>query len=143
MELKNIKIGNYLQDRVRELDIPIERICNFFNTDEKTILSMYEVNDISTETLRWSKLLDYDFFRMYTQHLILYAPASALNSKGTKDKSAVLPLFRKNIYTEEIIEFILELIETGKKTKIDIVEEYRIPKTTLYKWIKKYNKNSP
>ena len=26
---------------------------------------------------KWSKILEYDFFRIYTQHLILYAPPSA------------------------------------------------------------------
>lgn len=49
-----------------------------------------------------------------------------------------LPTFRKNIYTKEVIDFILELIETGEKTKAQVIQEYNIPKSTLHKWIYKY-----
>lgn len=82
-------------------------------------------------------LLEYDFFRIYTQHLILYAPPSAKEQDSKTEKSS-LPQFRKNIYTKEIIEFILEQIDTRQMTKNKIMERYRIPKTTLYKWISKY-----
>ena len=43
---------------------------------------MMNAKSIDTETLlKWSNLLDYDFFRVYTQHLILYAPLSAVDEK--------------------------------------------------------------
>lgn len=48
--------------------------------------------------------------------------------------------FRKNIYTREVIDFILEMVEKREKTKKQIIEEYNIPKTTLYKWIEKNRK---
>ncbi|WP_276833355.1 helix-turn-helix domain-containing protein [Chryseobacterium cucumeris] len=32
---------------------------------------------------------------------------------------------------------MLELIHTGVKTKMEIVNEYGIPRTTLYKWVNK------
>ena len=48
-------------------------------------------------------------------------------------------LFRKNIYTREIIDFILEQINTNVKTPKQVVDDYNIPKTTLYKWMSKYN----
>ena len=48
------------------------------------------------------------------------------------------PQFRKNIYTKEVIDFILEQISTEEMTKNQVIERYRIPKTTLYKWISKY-----
>jgi hypothetical protein len=103
---------------------------------EEEIYHMYGSNEIGTEKLlRWSKLLDYDFFRIYTQHLILYSPPE--NNKQKAETKTELPVFRKNIYTREIIDFILELIHTGVKTKAEIMQEYRIPKTTLYKWISK------
>lgn len=53
-----------------------------------------------------------------------------------------MPQFRKNIYTKEIIYFILEIIQTGEKTKKQVIEDYNIPKTTLYKWIEKYTEKS-
>jgi hypothetical protein len=107
------------------------------NCTEKEINEMYLKEDLSTSILlRWSKLLEYDFFRLYSQHLILYAPPSALVS-GTEVSK--LPKFRKNIYTQEIIAFILEVIKTGEKTKRQVMDEYGIPSSTLNKWINKYN----
>jgi transcriptional regulator with PAS, ATPase and Fis domain len=92
--------------------------------------------------LKWCKLLEYDFFRIYSHHLILYSPQSSTMkySDNPSKENSELPRFQKNIYTKEIIDFILELITTGKKSKSQIVNEYRIPKTTLYKWIKKHGK---
>ena len=101
---------------------------------------MYRQKSMDTEILlKWSKLLEYDFFRIYTQHLILYAPPSAETKTVKKaNKKITFPQFRKNIYTKEIIDFILEQIETKQKTIKQVIEEYKIPKTTLYKWISKH-----
>ena len=141
MDFKNIKIGDCIQCRVKELDIPIERICKFLGIDNKAVLEMYHQDALSTDILlRWCKLLEYDFFRLYSHHLILYAPPSSNAFNNLKEKPAQLPLFRKNLYTKEMIEFILKLIATDKKTKFQVIEEYKIPKTTLYKWIHKYGK---
>lgn len=138
MDFKNIHIGELIHKRVLESGIDIFRICKFMNLLEDEIYAMYTLKSLDSETiLRWSKLLEYDFFRIYTQHLILYAPVLAQNQYDEKQKSD-LPKFRKNIYTKEIIDFILNLIETGEKTKTQVIEEYRIPKTTLYKWFSKY-----
>lgn len=139
MNYKSIHIGKLIEQRVIESEIELVRICNFLHIEEKEVLAFYQSEDISVkDLLRWSKLLKYDFFRLYSQHIILYAPACSLRYLKNKDEQKTgLPEFRKNIYTEEVIEFILELISTGSKTKMQIIEEYRIPKTTLYKWISK------
>jgi len=84
--------------------------------------------------LKFSKLLEFDFFRIYSQHLILYAPAT---SRGIS-KNNRFPKFKKNIYTKEIIDFIISEIQQGEKSKAQVMEDYGIPKTTLYKWIQKY-----
>ncbi|WP_316932888.1 hypothetical protein [Chryseobacterium sp. FH2] len=89
--------------------------------------------------LRLSTLLEYDFFRVYSQHLILYAPQANAHYNNIANKKSSLPYYRKNIYTKEMVDFVLEQVENGIKTKSQIIEEYRIPKTTLYKWISKYN----
>lgn len=89
------------------------RICNFMKCTETEINEMYLREDLPTDILlRWSKLLEYDFFRIYSQHLILYAPPSAAIRESDASK---LPRFRKNIYTQEMIDFILELIEKKKR----------------------------
>lgn len=131
---KYINIGNLIQQHVKEQEIKSSRICNFLKCEEEEIAKMYEKKSLDTEILlKWSKLLEYDFFRLYTQHLILYAPTHT--SPVPIKKS--LPVFRKNIYTKEIKDFILELLDNKEKTKQQIIDEYRIPKTTLYKWIAK------
>lgn len=137
MNFKEIHIGQMIEKKVTESGTEMSRICNFMKCTEEEILKMYKVPSLDTELLlKWSKILEYDFFRLYSQHLILYAPASA-KEKHKKQKST-LPQFRKNIYTKEVIDFILEQILSGKMTKIQVMEEYRIPKTTLYKWINKH-----
>ena len=79
------------------------------------------------------------FFRIYTQHLILYAPPSAETKTVKKaNKKITFPQFRKNIYTKEVIDFIIEQISTKKMTINEVLGKYKIPKTTLYKWISKH-----
>lgn len=139
MNFKEIHIGLLINQLVTESGIEMSRICNFINCQEGDVLKMYESKSLDSEVLlRWCKLLEYDFFRLYSQHLVLYSPKSAGRSKGSKNKNSSLPVFRKNIYTKEIIDFILELIENNEKTKQQVMEDYNIPKTTLYKWISKY-----
>ncbi|MEY8760553.1 helix-turn-helix domain-containing protein [Chryseobacterium tongliaoense] len=135
---EHIHIGDLISKRVKELGVNEHRICSFLKCTEKEIGEMYRSENLSTKILlRWSKLLEYDFFRIYSQHLILFSPPSS----GKKpEKNTQLPQFRKNLYTKEIIDFILELIEKGEKTKEQIIREYKIPKTTLYKWIHKQKK---
>ena len=123
---------------VTESGMEISRICNFMKSTEEEIEEMYQSKSLDTEVLlKWSKLLGYDFFRVYSQHLILYAPPSATEQKFENTRTK-LPQFRKNIYTKEVIDFILEQIHSKEMTKNQVIERYRIPKTTLYKWISKY-----
>ncbi|WP_375182252.1 transposase [Chryseobacterium sp.] len=136
---KKIHIGQLIKSKVSEHeDITLDRICNFLDCDEEKIQMMYTSENLETDLLlKWSKLLKFDFFRLYSQHLILYSPPQKSVAKNSKNST--LPHFRKNIYTKEIIEFVLELIEKGEKDKQEIIDEYRIPKNTLYKWISKYS----
>ena len=135
--LKNINIGQLIQQRVGEQKIKIPRMCSFFKCTEDEVEQMFLQKNLPTDVImKWCKLLEYDFFRIYSQHLILYSPPSAVD----KNKDSSLPRFRKSIYTKEIIDFIMEIINTKEKTKTQIMKEYGIPKTTLYKWMEKYNK---
>lgn len=139
INLKDIHIGNLVEKKWRELDIPLDRVCNFFRCDEKEIKNMFQQKELDTgNLLRWSKLLEYDFFRLYSQHLIFYSPPVSISNKNEKQIPCSLPVFRKSLYTQELIDFIIELINTGEKTKQEVITDYKIPKTTLYKWISKY-----
>lgn len=114
-KFKNIHIGSCIELRVNELNIPIERVCSFLNTDKQGIQNVYSSSSLDTELLlRWSKLLKYDFFRLYSQHLILYAPIAADSDK--ESEKTELPRFRKNVYTQEVIDFIMEQLNTNQMT---------------------------
>lgn len=135
MNFKEIHIGSLISQLVIEREIEISRICNFMKCTKEEIEQMYEVKNLDTELLlKWSKLLEYDLFRIYSQHLILYAPPSHGKNKG---RQSTVPKFRKNIYTKEIIDFILERIEKREMSKQEVINLYKIPKTTLYKWLSK------
>lgn len=136
MNIKNIHIGSLIQSKVEEQHISMERITKFLGKIEWEVENMFHEKSIDTEILlKWCKLLKFDFFRFYTGHLILYAP----NSRGDnmiKQKEGTM-VFRKSIYTQEVKSFILEKIRTGAMSSNEVVIKYRIPKTTLHKWLKK------
>lgn len=137
---KNIHIGQLILQLVTEKQIDDDRIVKFLKVPSSKIKEMYQSKDLGTEMLLlWSKLLEYDFFRIYSQHLLLYAPPASLNYKK-KETVSKLPQFRKNVYTTEIINFIVELYHNKEMTQKEIMDQYNIPKTTLYKWIKKHKK---
>lgn len=134
--VKDIHIGDLLYKKVKEEEIEINRICKFLQKTENEIVEIYSRKSVDSELLlKWSKLLEYDFFRLYSSHLILYAPPS---NPIKKEKQSQLPHFRKSLYTKEIIDYILELLETHQMTTKEIINQYRIPKSTLNKWISKY-----
>lgn len=137
MNFKEIPIGSLIEKEVTARGIELSRICNFMKCTEQEIKEMYKTTSTDTDNLlKWSKLLGYDFFRLYSQHLILYAPAN--KSTENKKYKPILPQFRKNIYTKEVINFILRQMQSGEMSKLEVIEHYKIPKTTLYKWISKY-----
>lgn len=141
MNFKNIHIGKLIEQGIKDSEIEMSRICNFFKCSQEEVREMYLQKSLDTEILlKWGKLLEYDFFRLYSHHLILYAPPTI--GQKTKSQKISLPQFRKNVYTKEVIDFILEQIHTGEMSKIQVIEKYKIPKTTLYKWINKYKNDT-
>lgn len=141
-DVLKIHIGKLIKTRVDEKEIDIERISNFFNCNDLDVLQMYESEHLDSYLLlKWSKLLKYDFFRIYSQHLILFSPPEGVHYKEGEATKTSLPEFRKNLYTKEIIDFVLQQINSGEMTKKQVIERYLIPKTTLYKWIDKYKNN--
>ena len=138
MNFKDINIGHIIRERAEECDIDMTRIKNFLKCDEQDIEEIFNSKSIDTETLlKFSKLLEFDFFRFYSQHLILYSPPSSISKN--RQKRSTTNFFRKNIYTAEVIDFIINQIKTTKMTKSEVIEKYNIPKTTLYKWLSKYD----
>jgi len=55
-----------IESAVTDSGIEMSRICNFMKCPEKEIEEMYQAKSLDTGVLlRWSKLLEYDFFRIY------------------------------------------------------------------------------
>lgn len=133
---KNVHIGTVVKMRVNELGI---NSCDLIKEiPHSNLEELYLEKDLDAELLlTLSKVLDFDFFRIYTQHLILYSPPQAIIKNKTP---AYQPLYNRNLYTKEIIDFILELYSSGIKSNIQIQEDYNIPRSTLQKWISKYKK---
>lgn len=139
MNFKDIHIGQFVEKLVSETNLERSRISSSLHCSDEDIEKLYQSKSLDTDVvLCLSKLLEYDLFRIYSQHLILYSPPKRVGNHQKQEKKTQLPQFRKNIYTKEVIDFILTLISTGKMTKHQVISEYRIPKTTLYKWISKY-----
>ena len=136
---KNIHIGELIANLVEDRQIDVERITKFMKISVENIQEVYMQKSIDTEQLLlWSKLLEYDFFRIYSQHLLMYAPSASSTEKKSSNPNVSVPQFKKSLYTTEIVKFILELVESGEISKTEIIEKYNIPRTTLYKWIKKH-----
>lgn len=137
INVKDIHIGSIIKGIISEREITVERMCNFFRTDEDDIERMLGQKSLDSEViLKWSKLAGYDFFRPYVTHLMLFAGISQTKSNQLQKKDDGIQ-FRKNIYTKEIKDYIIELVNTKKKTIAEIISEYNIPRTTIYKWMKK------
>ena len=141
MNHKDIHIGSLIKTIVQLKGIEENRILKFFNlTNQEEIAAMYHAKSLqSDDILKWSKLLEYNFFIVYHTHLQLYAPLAAtarINDKQKNDATKGLN-FIKNIYTNEIKQFIIDLVRTNKLSINEVITQYNIPKTTLYKWLKK------
>lgn len=137
---KDIHIGTVIHNITHEKNIDEKRIVKFLKKTPEEIKAMYESKSLDSNLLLlWSKILGYDLFRFYSQHLLLYSPTKLGKNKKSDNK---ISRFKKNIYTVEIIDFILELVQNGEKTVNEIVKEYNIPRTTLVRWIHKYQKQN-
>ncbi len=136
-QYKDIHIGSEIQAVVTAQEIDMTRIEKFFKTDEGHILQMYQSKSLDADILlKWCKLLEYNFFLYYHSHLQLYSPSSS-TAKVKSTTGAKEPVFRKNIYTQQVQHFLLDLVVSGKMTAIEVIQKYNIPKVTFYTWMRK------
>ena len=137
MNFKHIHIGSIIAEQVLLQQIAIGRICKFFGYSEEQIEAMYGQESLDcNDLLKWSKLLKHNLFLYYQNHLILYAPSGASISRkvfATGDSQT----FRKNIYTQEIKDYMIGLVLKKGKEPMWVAEKYHIPKNTIYRWLRK------
>ncbi len=108
IDFKNIYIGSLIKQRVLETGIETERICKFFKCTVEQIDQMFLQELMDTDTLlKWCKLLEYDFFRVYSQHLILYAPPAKVNySTSIKKKRNLSFRSSEKIFTPKKLSIL-------------------------------------
>lgn len=140
MNYKSIHIGSCIQKVAEVRNLSVSRACIFLKCSHQDILDMYTQKALESDLLlRWCKLLDYNFFMMYHTHLQLYAPSAS----GTRFSKHIQPdqiegfVFRKNIYSPDIIDWILNKLKKGELSPKDVMEKYHIPRTTIYRWKKR------
>lgn len=139
---KNIHIGSQIKTIASLKELSITRACQFLKCSAQEIEDMYAQESLdSNQLLRWCKLLEYNFFMFYHSHLQLYSPSGSLTKLTTKEEQNTEQFsFKKNLYSPEIIAYILDKWNSNELSAKEIIERYHIPRTTLYRWKKKESK---
>jgi hypothetical protein len=134
IDFKKIHLGKVIKDLVQELDISEEFIMQRIKCDKNMLQSYYKSENIDVKSmLKWSKILRFDLFRLYSMHLMLHHGISMKPKNKQIKKELGL---RKNVYTHEMKIFIINQIRNNAITISGAIEKYSIPKTTIYKWLK-------
>ena len=63
----------------------------------------------------------------------------SLNKTGNVEIEGIQ--IRKNVYTKELIEFLVNKVRNNQMNSSQVITQYGIPKTIFYKWLKKYPKD--
>ncbi len=135
--MKKINIGKMIEEACDAMQIKEERIEIFFSMPYAEVKKMYQQEHLCTNMLlKWSKLIKYDFFRVYSGHLINYHGISAKlkNEKSFIDSGIQI---KKNLYTPEIKEFIIQKVQSEQMTVNQAIERYGVGRTTLFRWLAK------
>jgi hypothetical protein len=139
-KMNEIHIGKLIREACLALQITDERMENFFSMPYAEVENMFAQEHLSTDLLlKWSKLLKFDFFRIYSGHLMMYHGISAKLLKEKTEICAGLDV-RKNLYTPEIKNFIVNKVQTNQITIPEAIEKYGVGRTTLFRWIAKVKK---
>jgi predicted transcriptional regulator len=109
--------------------------------------SIFEIKNIlkgkSMDTnllLKCSKVLRYDFFRLYSSHLMLHHGISNSMSNKKEQNNIDGINIRKNVYTKELILYLISKVRNKEMTTKEVINKFGIPRTTFYKWLQKYPK---
>ena len=141
---RQIHIGKLIQSRMEVMGLSIRSLAHKTGIQERMLYKLLQQESLESNLLlQLSKSLNYDFFRIYTHHLLLYSrPNNGIKtSRGTNGwkTSQELPEVRKVAYSPEIISHIVYLIGKKRLGKKEAIEKYGIPKTTLYRWCRLFN----
>jgi hypothetical protein len=140
--VREIHIGNIINYVIDEKGLSINELRSRIGVSTRMINQMLSSASIDTQSLlKWSKVLKYDFFRLYSSHLMLHHGISNTLTKKTENIEVEGIHIRKNVYTKELIQFIVNKVRNKEMTTRQVISQYGIPKTTFYKWLQKYPKD--
>ena len=109
----------------------MERLCKFLHATEAEVIAMYDAPSLDAELLlNWSKLLKQNLFLYYHYHLVLHSQIGA-TTRVDKSKSP----FPQNFYTQELRNYLVNLVLKEGMKALEVRQRYRIPKATFYKWL--------
>jgi hypothetical protein len=116
-------------------------MCSFLKKDEEAIDKIFESASVETDLLlRCSKLLEYDFFRIYSSHLILYAPPSAVDKVKNPNRIRFL-ISKKYLYSGD--QRIYNRKDTIREmTHNEIIQDILFLKVRFTDGCKKFKKTS-
>ena len=141
--VREIHIGNIISFVINEKKLTLNELRIKMVCSTRTINNMLNESSIDTQSLlKLSKVLKYDFFRLYSSHLMLHHGISNTISKQVDNIEVEGIHIRKNVYTKELIEFIVNKVRSKEMSTRQVISQYGIPKTTLYKWLQKFPKEN-
>jgi predicted transcriptional regulator len=136
-----IHIGDLIRRKLEESGMDKTVFANRIKKSYPTTLNIFKKSSIKTDDLlKISKVLKYDFFRIYSADIQLTCPKATNNVRIGSSKNTdttALPRFKKNLYTTEFIDTLVKDINEGKMTRYEAMKKYELPKTTLYRWCRK------
>lgn len=139
--VRDIHIGSIISIVITEKNLTLNEVRIKMGSSTRAINNMLNASAIDTiALLKWSKVLKYDFFRLYSSHLMLHHGISNTISKKTDNVEIEGIHIRKNVYTKELIQFVVNKVRNKKMSTRQVINEYGIPKTTFYKWLQKFPK---
>jgi len=106
----NIHIGKLINKVWKQKNISIEQTLDFLKCNEEDVCKMLKRKSINTDRLfKWSRLLEYDFFKIYSQPLNFFTSETSEECATTNIKilnanniqSALMEEFESKIRKEE------------------------------------------
>jgi hypothetical protein len=141
--IRNIHIGSIIKEVIQEKKISSEELKIKIGYSSRDINNLFISKSIdSLELLKWSKALGYDFFRLYSSHLMHHHGISNSPTKKIDTIEIGGVQMQKNIYTKELIQFLVNKVRKCEMNSSQVINQYGIPKTTFYKWLQKYPKEN-
>jgi hypothetical protein len=139
--VRNIHIGAIINEVIQIKKISIDELKIKMGCTTRILNKYLDSKTMDSSTLlKWSKVLKYDFFRLYSSHLMLHHGISNTLSNKMVDVQVEGIHIRKNVYTKELIEFLVNKVNSKEMSISQVISTYGIPKTTFYKWLQKYSK---